>query len=353
MRRGRILHRCVPALCGVVSTTCAVGGYRLYRQPLVTNTAARFYASSPVTFAPKQTSLYQCGECGKAFRLINALNHHIMTRHAGNAKIMVENEGKLEEYNPSMASTASTTPAASESPKETVPTPSVTAKETTSSPQEESAGSVDQTDGDTAQEKSVFVCTICQKTFRIEAALVHHYHAKHNMEMPTARSGDTSQAAETPSADGETSPSGPAGEEYVRVGEGALPQEVHYHLDVAPNAPEEGDVAVHARCVNQHVLLGKIQEIEEGYVFEEKVLQFTLVTDFDNPSRGDPEKDFHLVRVYEESFWKPLKEQMNDGDFFFVSGRLRLVPQYDASTKKYYHFPVVQVHPGSGTVHKV
>nr|4DNI_A Chain A, Fusion protein of RNA-editing complex proteins MP42 and MP18 [Trypanosoma brucei brucei TREU927] len=132
-----------------------------------------------------------------------------------------------------------------------------------------------------------------------------------------------------------------------------LPQAPQYHLDVAPNAPEEGEVAAHWRCVNHCVMLGVVQNIQEGFVFEDKVLQFTLITDFEGPSPGDPDKDFHTVRVFDSDYSSRVKEQLRDGEWFLVTGRLRMVPQYDGSMRKYYHYPVIQVHPGCGSVLKV
>ncbi|RNF13727.1 putative RNA-editing complex protein, partial [Trypanosoma conorhini] len=117
--------------------------------------------------------------------------------------------------------------------------------------------------------------------------------------------------------------------------------------------PEEGDVAAHWRCVNHCVVLGPVQNIQEGYVFEEKVVQFTLITDFEGPSPGDPDKDFHTVRVFDSSFCEQLKKELKEGERFLVTGRLRMIPQYDGAMKKYYHYPVIQVHPGCGSVVRV
>lgn len=366
---------------------------------------------------------YQCGECGKTFRLLNALNHHIMTKHSGQAKAMVSRDGKLEEIG-----TAALASGAAPAPQ---PAPSAPAASphgafpgmfaapiggvTAAAPfaqaplaQPAAAASVHQQQqqqpaeaAEEAADSRQFVCTICQKTFRLEAALQHHYLAKHNMEMPAAGAGagvgattafsggaDGGLASTPPGGatvgpggsdmsfgafaaaaaaaaaaggdGGEGSATGPAAHrspasaiQFARQQEGALPQAPQYHLDVAPNAPEEGDVAAHWRCVNNFVLMGAVQDIQEGYVFEDNVLQFTLVTDFDGPSPGDPDKDFHTVRVYDEAFWRPLREGLREGDVCLVSGRLRMVPQYDPAMKKYYHFPVMQLFPGTGNMVRV
>ena len=96
--------------------------------------------------------------------------------------------------------------------------------------------------------------------------------------------------------------------------------------------------------------MGTVQDVQEGYVFEDPVVQFTLVTDFQNPSPGDPDRDLHTVRVYGAEFGQTAKKVLEEGKRVLVSGRLRLVPQFEAATNKYYHFPVVMVQSGCGSV---
>lgn len=376
---------------------------------------------SPLPRAPPSgTTMYQCGDCGKSFRLLNALNHHIMTKHAGNAKAMMMKDGKLEPVAASSGkgSSSSASPATTTAPGMTssataassmaagfpgvfspfgggavggtmgpVP-PAATTAATATSTQNDTALEPGETTGtgssssteDDKSNKSVFVCTICQKTFRLEAALQHHYQAKHNISAPSVspsgsgttgaagggdaagkeggstnlggglKSGLSSSSTSSVADDATKAPVSMA--EYVRQQEAELPSAPQYHLDVAPNAPEEGDVAVHWRCVNFCVLMGSLSDVTEGYVFEDHVLQFTVATHFEGPSPGDPDRDFHLVRVYDENFWRPIKESLREGDTVLVNGRLRMVPQYDSTLRKYYHHPVVQVFPGSGLVVK-
>lgn len=348
---------------------------------------------------------FQCSACGKSFRLINALNHHIATRHAGQAKALtLDTEGKVSgeastsqssvpkpavaatkvpSAAPSTAASTGTVPksmgfspfpgmsfggsvgtaapapaAASAAPKPSAQ-PSAAVEGEGESPAEAAASS-------DAPEKKLFVCTICQKTFRLEAALQHHYQAKHGMEMPgSSIAGSTAFTKQTgsfpssatsafgiklssqTSTDENTSS---FGTQYTRVGEGALPSVTQYHLDVAPNAPEEGDIAAHWRLVNHCMLLGSVSDISDGYVFEDRVLQFVVATEFDNPSPGDPDKDFHTVRVYGEGPVAHWLSNLNDGDRVMIAGRLRLVPQFDTITNKYYHHPVVLVPESGGSV---
>ncbi|CBZ23729.1 putative RNA-editing complex protein [Leishmania mexicana MHOM/GT/2001/U1103] len=402
-------------------------------------TAVREVRSTAVCCAPKDAQ-YQCGGCGKTFRLVNALNHHIMTRHGNNAKALMKKDGKLvpvetdqlkggvhcgssssSTATASSATLAGAAAAASSSPLSggaTSPfpahfaapfgaaaasmggvapsfTPPGTAPGVLQAPA--AAGGTTASHGDNGNgavgaaeetEKRMFVCTVCQKTFRLEAALQHHYQAKHNMDMPTSASSPSSlggastapgtggASASTPGepgangggsagafggvpggcAEGTAAPANASSlgaAQYVRQQEGALPDAPQYHLDVAPNAPEEGDIAAHWRCVNMCVLMGDVQEVEEGYVFEDHVLQFTVATEFATPAPGDPDMDFHTVRVYGHEFWAPLKADVQCGGRFLVTGRLCMVPQFDTQLKKYYHYPVIQVFPGSGNVVRV
>ncbi|KAG5486254.1 hypothetical protein LSCM1_07377 [Leishmania martiniquensis] len=393
-------------------------------------TSLREVSTTAARNAPKDAP-YQCGECGKAFRLLNALTHHIMTRHGNCAKALIKKDGRLVPLEPDQlkgtahgGSPASTAPAAGAVAAASFsPLPSSAASPYTApfaTPLDHVAASIGGTaapsappgpvsgvqaaaapatagsgeggnGGDRAAadtEKRMFVCTVCQKTFRLEAALQHHYLAKHNMEMPTsslssALLGGASTAAATidasgpsPGAPGSTTGGGsttgsgvsgtaadnaavPGGAssfsaaQYVRQQEGALPDAPQYQLDVAPNAPEEGDIAAHWRCVNICVLMGEVQEVEEGYIFQDHVLQFTVATEFASPAPGDPDMDFHTVRVYGHDFWAPLKEDIQTGGRFLVTGRLCMVPQFDMQLRKYYHYPVIQVFAGSGNVVRV
>ena len=228
--------------------------------------------------------------------------------------------------------------------------------------------------------KTLFVGTVCQKGFRLEAALAHHYQAKHNMDMPSATpaasattsaatpaaggasstdASSSSTAASAPAATPSTAPpaaqGGGGGQSYTHGSEATAPQPPQYHLDVAPNAPEESEIAAHARCVNHMMLVGQAQDVQQGFVFEEPVVQFVVATDFEGPAPGEPDRDFHTVRVFGEALGKQVTAQLAAGlaPRVLVSGRLRLVPQYEQATTKYYHFPVVHVHEGSGFVRSV
>lgn len=345
---------------------------------------------------------YQCSACGKGFRLQNALLHHIATKHGGQAKVLQVGEGGKvigEASTPAGKAGSEAAAASKPPPTPTAATPvavplsasrpeSVPVAPATAAPPTTAAAPAATAPSSTpsaADDKKLYVCTICQKVFRLEAALVHHYQAKHGIEMPqpgaaSAATGSSSSTATSSSAaagaaaakpseglgggswaasvaqsssssdGGATAESPSSTTQYVHDEGSALPTAAQYHLDVAPNAPEEADVAAHWRCVNHIVLSGVVSSIQEGYVFQDRVLQFHLATDFDNPSPGDPDKDFHTVRVYDEQHIAGIRQMVQEGQSVLVSGRLRLVPQFETTTNKYYHFPVVMVHPGTGVV---
>ena len=357
-------------------------------------TAARHFAAPTAALLASGPpgswdKFYKCSECQKTFRLQNALNHHIQTKHSGNAKcIVVDAKGDvLSEGGASKPAEAAAKPAAAAS----APTPA--AKPASGGPAAAPAAPLTGTKPAataapepaedaakaSAAAKEVFTCTVCQKQFRMEAALQHHYQAKHNMEMPSAAGSTAARAASADDAAARASGSPSAAGGSGAAAEGTVPQPPQYHLDVAPNAPEESEIAAHVRCVNHVLLMGSVQDVQRGFVFEDPVLQFILATEFEDAAPGDPNRDFHTVRVFGEeqcdAVAKLLQEhgvKVGAGPLpprataagavtaedegpprAVVSGRLRLVPQYEPTTSRYYHFPVVQVHAGSGFVHAV
>eukprot|EP00758_Cryptobia_borreli_P009219 Tbor_TRINITY_DN5458_c0_g3::TRINITY_DN5458_c0_g3_i1::g.24592::m.24592 len=335
---------------------------------------------------------YKCSSCGKTFRLQNALNHHIMTKHGGQAEaISLGKDGKP------VSSVTEDEKSKVDKPTPVVtPTPSVASSSPISVPK---PSPISSTPTEDAIEKKLFVCTICQKTFRLEAALHHHYQAKHNMEPPVSASGPKSSEASNTSnvspTQGNFSVHGASsfssfassasaakgnedstvsGTSYIHSGE-SIPQAWEYHLDAAPNAPEEGEIAAHWRCVNHGVFVGEVQDVQDGYVFEDPVIQFTVVTQFENPFPGDPDKDHLTVRVFGDQMKhvkslldgmvisKPSSQSVSSAasnigtssirNRVMVSGRVRLIPQYEPSTNKFYHFPILMVQDGCGSVNEV
>lgn len=365
------------------------------RPALFTNTAPSILQSELLVqrrFATGNFDVfYRCSECPKTFHLPGALDHHIRTRHGGKAKsLMVDKSGKiLDDSKGSAAPTAappkpdpskaaapkaptpkSATATPADPPKKAEPdqTPKTEDDEGTASPEKDKQAAV-----------GSFTCHICQKSFRLEAGLVHHYQVRHSMEMPSASgrqptegqtSGESSGSSPIGSSGGAVKATGP-------VGDTTVPQPPQYHLDVAPNAPEESEIAAHVRCVNHMLVLGAVQDVQRGYVFEDDVLQFIVATDFEGAQPGDPEKDYHTVRVIGKDYCdivgkelqaaglsivegaggaampRTAQQQQQESVRCLVSGRLRMVPQFEPTTSKYYHFPVIQVTAGSGFVNQL
>jgi hypothetical protein len=429
-------------------------------------TVAPFVADAKRFQSVPGAASYKCSACGKAFRMPNALTHHITTKHGGDAQsIPLDSAGKpittigSTSTSSTTTATATTTPPAASNQQQTptqtsppqqqqppsassstssassIPVPDPTGVSTDSPP----ASSQQQQISEEEFSKKSFVCTICQKPFRIEAALLHHYKAKHGIEQAggseipaapelssEATTSTTQQQQSNLSNEAQTSTN--PNEQTVSVNDvsqtmintqqqqqqqqqassaSSAQYQIHnqqqqqqqqiqhattasetvtaplppqYHLDVAPNAPEEREIAVHHACVNNITLLGAAQDAAVGYVFEDRVLQFVVATAFDSPAPGDPDRDFHTVRVYlkggdsckddqtlvDNYFGKDIADQlmmMSSSSSsasgsnknlptkkVLVSGRLRMVPQYEPTTGRYYHFPVVQVQQGSGYV---
>jgi hypothetical protein len=151
-----------------------------------------------------------------------------------------------------------------------------------------------------------------------------------------------------------TPPPTAATPKYVASAETITPQPPQYQLDAYPNAPDECDIAAHPRCVNNATFIGTVSDIQTGFVFEDAVVQFVIVTDFEGAQQGDPDKDFHTVRVFgSEAYLNGVRAALSEGGRVMVSGRVRMIPQYEALMSKYYHFAVVHVHEGAGSVQAV
>jgi hypothetical protein len=325
-------------------------------------------AGGPAGAAPIAASSYQCSSCLKPFRLLNAIVYHIKTKHNGDAKAIALGPDGQPLPEGSQTQTSSATPAAAAAGAATPgPTAGATASApsgtTTISDATKLPGSTPAPEPVPEQTEKLFVCSVCQKAFRLEAALQHHYLVKHNMDSPTSATASATPKTSEGAASGQpaaptgtttitdSTPQAPASHQYARSAEPVEPQPPQYHLEVAPNAPEESEIAVHSMCVNRISLVGEISELATGYVFEEPAVQFTLATDFEKPHVGDPDKDFHTVRVLGRTAIDRLRPILQEGNRVMVSGRLRLIPQYESSVSKFYHFPVVLVENGSASIH--
>lgn len=111
-----------------------------------------------------------------------------------------------------------------------------------------------------------------------------------------------------------------------------------------------------AASINSVSLVGVAHDIQQGFVFEDPVLQFTLTTTalHTTPETGNAEcvveKDHHVIRCFGELFSQDIHQKVKEGSVVCVSGRLRLNPQLEPSVNKYYYFPYIQVQPPHGQV---
>lgn len=106
--------------------------------------------------------------------------------------------------------------------------------------------------------------------------------------------------------------------------------------------------------INSVTLIGVAHDIQSGYVFEDAVTQFTVTTTSLDTTHADQEcvveKDHHTVRCFGEVFAQDVRARVKEGNIVCVNGRLRLNPQLEPSSNKYYYFPYIQVQPPHGQV---
>lgn len=108
------------------------------------------------------------------------------------------------------------------------------------------------------------------------------------------------------------------------------------------------------KAINSVTLVGVVHDIQSGFVYEDAVTQFTLTTtSIDTTSSSQEcvvEKDHHTIRCYGDAFSTEVKGKIKEGNVVCVNGRLRLNPQLESGTNKYYYFPFVHVQPPNGQV---
>jgi single-stranded DNA-binding protein len=108
------------------------------------------------------------------------------------------------------------------------------------------------------------------------------------------------------------------------------------------------------KSINSVTLVGVVHDIQSGFVYEDAVTQFTLTTtsiDTTNTSQECVvEKDHHTIRCYGDLFSAETKNKIKEGNVVCVNGRLRLNPQLEGGSNKYYYFPFVHVQPPNGQV---
>ena len=241
-----------------------------------------------------------------------------------------------------------------------------------------------------------FKCSVCSKAFRIESALMHHIKTKHageghaikmesvansseaTPESRTVKSNDPSlinqmsknskfstflansiKGAATP-AKVEESISATNKENANKCsmvpGASSLGQ-TPYHIAVAPHAPAECELAVHSLCVNQITIVGEVISVTSGYALNSPALQISLATGSEEihtiRCMGDKWFNSYNQRSAAESDSLDIYKIPNNGDRVCVLGQLKLIPQYEHSTKKYYHFPIICIMENNGFITKL
>uniref|UniRef100_A0A7S4PAL3 C2H2-type domain-containing protein n=1 Tax=Paramoeba aestuarina TaxID=180227 RepID=A0A7S4PAL3_9EUKA len=206
-----------------------------------------------------------------------------------------------------------------------------------------------------------YTCNLCQKTFRLESALIHHMSFKHNQVMAPGSIQPTSGGADAPSegpnvttedsTSREKTEEKPAGaNDFVTPfsPNSEYAAKVRDAKKEAANKlpPEEVTISCHASCVNTIVLVGRLIDLQIGFVWEERVLQFSIICPFPNPPAGESDRDVVVVRYYlgqedTDAFEKYYRRIINDGKPVCVIGSLRMNPQMEKVNSKYYYYPFV------------
>lgn len=108
------------------------------------------------------------------------------------------------------------------------------------------------------------------------------------------------------------------------------------------------------KSVNSVSLVGVVHDIQNGFVYEDAVTQFTLTTtsiDTTNPLQECVvEKDHHTIRCFGDEFSADVRSRIKEGCVACVSGRLRMNPQLEPSCNKHFYFPYIHVTPPHGQV---
>lgn len=183
----------------------------------------------------------------------------------------------------------------------------------------------------------------------MENALIHHMASMHGMHVTPGQMQPLTVMG-TPAQGG---PSAGAQEVQDTAVDSQALQKQFAKSQVNEKAlpPEEADISVHLSCVNQVVLVGKCHDVQKGFVQDVKVTQFTVHCPWEGsePPVGEAQTDKIVVRcgagVNEEA--------VKVGSVVCVIGQLRMNPQMESMSSKYYYFPIVTVTAASGSVTSV
>ena len=228
-------------------------------------------------------------------------------------------------------------------------------------------------DGAKCDTEMRYTCTICQKTFRLESALIHHMSFKHNQVIAPGSVHPTTGTTPAPGPGGNkatqeetklhenhdvTKPAGPNDFVSAFSSNSDYAEKIRDAKKESANKlpPEEVTIACHSSCINTVVLVGHMVDIQIGFVWEDRVLQFSIICPFPNPPAGESDRDVVVVRYYlgesreGEKVEKDLRKIVKDGKPVCVIGNLRMNPQVEKVNSKYYYYPLVHVSPSSGSI---
>ncbi|RNF16617.1 putative RNA-editing complex protein MP81 [Trypanosoma conorhini] len=130
---------------------------------------------------------------------------------------------------------------------------------------------------------------------------------------------------------------------------------------VPPAAVEQQALQVHLRASSNAVLLGRIADVQHGFLGTTAVTQYVLEVGEEGPAAGAggadaasspaTETELIVVRCMGDNFPAALlKEQVHLGSTVLVQGTLRMNRHLDNASKRIHAYPFVQVVPPLGCV---
>ncbi|KAF5218854.1 putative Kinetoplastid RNA editing protein 1 [Trypanosoma cruzi] len=128
-----------------------------------------------------------------------------------------------------------------------------------------------------------------------------------------------------------------------------------------PAAVEQKALNVHVRAGSNTVLLGRIADVQHGFIGTMAVTQYVLEIDGENATSNtgdegaelspESEKELIVIRCMGDNFPAALlKEQVRLGSTVLVQGTLRMNRHIDSASKRLHAYPFVQVVPPLGCV---
>eukprot|EP00759_Apiculatamorpha_spiralis_P007998 PhF_6_TR1502/c0_g1_i2/m.2723 len=178
-----------------------------------------------------------------------------------------------------------------------------------------------------------YICDKCNKSFRLESALIHHMNLKHNVTVSPGQIAPTPTTSSNAFHDDSDTPSNSVKSISSHKTPPALTREerIRYEMTLRMKEtkaqslpPEDILTASHKSCINTIVLVGIVKDIQQGYYYEETITQFTVSVPFGQPPAGETDVDLIPVRCSGMDTF--LKDYVKDGCVACVVGQLRLNP---------------------------